>query len=108
MSPFSPDLSLAFHTHLDKCQHCREHPLDLCVEGANVLLKAATGRVESKTVQEMEHEIDELLNLVTRPHTYRHPKDRQHPDCTACKARSRLKDLAVAGLGREIHPPYWE
>lgn len=32
----------AFHRHLDQCQQCREHPFDLCDEGAR-LLHAAVG-----------------------------------------------------------------
>ena len=32
-----------FHAHLDVCQQCREHPFDLCKEGAVLLREAAEG-----------------------------------------------------------------
>lgn len=31
----------AFHAHLDACQQCREHPMDLCPEGARLIHAAA-------------------------------------------------------------------
>lgn len=40
MSAPNPDI---FHAHLDKCAQCREHPFDLCVEGAKLLREAAIG-----------------------------------------------------------------
>lgn len=36
----NPDI---FHAHLDKCEQCREHPFNLCKEGAGLLREAATG-----------------------------------------------------------------
>lgn len=30
-----------FHAHLDSCKQCREHPLELCKVGAELLKKAA-------------------------------------------------------------------
>jgi hypothetical protein len=32
-----------FHAHLDVCERCREHPMDLCAEGATLLRDAAVG-----------------------------------------------------------------
>lgn len=32
-----------FHKHLDICAQCRNHPFDLCSEGAKLLKYAATG-----------------------------------------------------------------
>jgi predicted anti-sigma-YlaC factor YlaD len=31
-----------FYEHLDKCKQCREHPMELCAEGARLLQQAAT------------------------------------------------------------------
>ena len=39
MTP-NPDI---FHAHLDACAQCREHPFDLCKEGAGLLKLAAEG-----------------------------------------------------------------
>lgn len=36
-----------FHAHLDLCEQCREHPLDLCEAGARLL--TAAGRSVSPT-----------------------------------------------------------
>lgn len=30
-----------FHAHLDLCEQCREHPFDLCVAGAQLLVATA-------------------------------------------------------------------
>lgn len=30
----------AFEAHLDACRQCREHPFDLCVDGARLLREA--------------------------------------------------------------------
>ncbi len=30
-----------FHVHLDACEQCREHPFDLCADGAALLRIAA-------------------------------------------------------------------
>jgi len=32
-----------FHSHLDACGQCRNHPFDLCAVGATLLKEAATG-----------------------------------------------------------------
>jgi hypothetical protein len=40
LSTPNPDI---FHAHLDKCAQCREHPFDLCKEGAGLLREAAYG-----------------------------------------------------------------
>lgn len=32
----------AFHTHLDVCKQCREHPFQLCPVGAVLLAAAAS------------------------------------------------------------------
>lgn len=29
-----------FHTHLDECAQCRDHPFDLCEVGASLLVEA--------------------------------------------------------------------
>lgn len=31
-----------FHRHLDGCQQCRNHPMNLCVAGADLLRRAVT------------------------------------------------------------------
>lgn len=28
-----------FHSHLDKCSQCRNHPMNLCPAGATILMK---------------------------------------------------------------------
>jgi len=34
-----------FHSHLDECEQCREHPFNLCPEGELILKKVTTGEV---------------------------------------------------------------
>ena len=31
-----------FHDHLDECEQCREHPFNLCEEGARILEETST------------------------------------------------------------------
>lgn len=35
-----------FHDHLDECDHCREHPFDLCVDG-KAAMQAEISRMSS-------------------------------------------------------------
>lgn len=44
------DLVADYHAHLDKCWRCREHPFDLCAEGARLLSKAVAGPAVQTTV----------------------------------------------------------
>ncbi len=43
-----------FHAHLDDCKQCRDHPFDLCPDGAKLLKEAATGVKEQEEVIEQE------------------------------------------------------
>lgn len=43
-----------FHSHLDVCSQCRNHPFGLCTKGAVLLKYAATGEIseaDKKTVE---------------------------------------------------------
>jgi hypothetical protein len=40
----------AFHCHLDQCAQCREHPFELCEEGA-ILLRAAGIEAQRKLAE---------------------------------------------------------
>ena len=37
----------AFHRHLDNCQQCEQHPMELCPTGAELLRKAAEETCEN-------------------------------------------------------------
>lgn len=42
-----------FHTHLDECRRCANHPFDLCEEGARLVELAAAEAIE-QTASEPE------------------------------------------------------
>lgn len=47
-----------FHSHLNICDQCREHPFDLCTVGGPLLVKAAG---TAKVVDAYEHIINNIL-----------------------------------------------
>jgi hypothetical protein len=58
-----------FHHHLDICAQCRNHPFDLCPEGAGLLKYAATGK--PLTLQETRDRIaamndNEVIGAIIR------------------------------------------
>lgn len=56
----NPEPSNQFHRHLDECQQCREHPFDLCPEGAKALNDAVRTLkgVFARTKQVLDHEAE--------------------------------------------------
>ena len=55
----------AFHTHLDICQQCREHPFQLCSVGSPLLKEAATGDQSASLII-----LDEVADILPADREY--------------------------------------
>jgi hypothetical protein len=55
-----------FHTHLDQCAQCREHPFDLCAEGAILIMRAGSDIHKSTAARALGINLDEVTEETRR------------------------------------------
>ncbi len=53
-----------FHSHLDVCTQCENHPFDLCPIGAKLLKDAATHSPQIFLIQHPNQSLDSFLKVV--------------------------------------------